>query len=418
MRKRDGQDTGPPMSGASEERSGVFRQRDFRFQWPADLSTSLAFEMETLILGWYVLVATGSVVWLTAFGALQFIGTLVAPMIGVLGDRVGHRNLLSAMRGVYLACAATLALLIAAGWLSPVAVFALTALSGLVRPSDIGVRNALIASTMPPKLLASALGVARVSMDSARAMGALAGAAIVAALGMGAGYAVVVGLYATSLCLTLAVREAPREPSARAAVSAWGELREGISYTRTTPVLMAAVWLAFLANFAAYPLSGGLLPHVARDVYGMDRTGLGTLVASFAGGALLGSLIISWGGVGRHPARTMLVASGLWFVVLLGFAQVSTAGAGMALLFVAGFVQSFCMIPMSVLLLRTAAASFRGRIMGLRMLAIYGLPVGLLLAGWGIARLGFTATATLYAGFGLLATIWIAWRWRGELRAA
>ncbi|WP_424812701.1 MFS transporter [Roseococcus sp. YIM B11640] len=406
------------MSGASEERSGVFRQRDFRFQWPADLSTSLAFEMETLILGWYVLVATGSVVWLTAFGALQFIGTLVAPMIGVLGDRVGHRNLLSAMRGVYLACAATLALLIAAGWLSPVAVFALTALSGLVRPSDIGVRNALIASTMPPKLLASALGVARVSMDSARAMGALAGAAIVAALGMGAGYAVVVGLYATSLCLTLAVREAPREPSARAAVSAWGELREGISYTRTTPVLMAAVWLAFLANFAAYPLSGGLLPHVARDVYGMDRTGLGTLVASFAGGALLGSLIISWGGVGRHPARTMLVASGLWFVVLLGFAQVSTAGAGMALLFVAGFVQSFCMIPMSVLLLRTAAASFRGRIMGLRMLAIYGLPVGLLLAGWGIARLGFTATATLYAGFGLLATIWIAWRWRGELRAA
>jgi hypothetical protein len=38
----------------------AFRIRSFRFQWSADLLTSWAFEMETLILGWYVLVATDS----------------------------------------------------------------------------------------------------------------------------------------------------------------------------------------------------------------------------------------------------------------------------------------------------------------------------------------------------------------------
>ena len=42
-----------------------FRVRSFRFQWPADLATSWAFEMETLILGWYVLTETGSVLLLT-----------------------------------------------------------------------------------------------------------------------------------------------------------------------------------------------------------------------------------------------------------------------------------------------------------------------------------------------------------------
>ena len=41
-----------------------FRVRNYRFQWPADLLTSWAFEMETLILGWYVLVETGSVLLL------------------------------------------------------------------------------------------------------------------------------------------------------------------------------------------------------------------------------------------------------------------------------------------------------------------------------------------------------------------
>src|SRR3954453_16948321 len=44
-----------------------FRIRNYRFQWPADLLTSWAFEMETLILGWYVLVETGSVLLLTLF---------------------------------------------------------------------------------------------------------------------------------------------------------------------------------------------------------------------------------------------------------------------------------------------------------------------------------------------------------------
>jgi hypothetical protein len=44
-----------------------FRTRSFRFLWPADLLTAWAMEMETLILGWYVLVETGSVVLLTSF---------------------------------------------------------------------------------------------------------------------------------------------------------------------------------------------------------------------------------------------------------------------------------------------------------------------------------------------------------------
>ena len=61
-----------------------FRVRSYRFQWPADLLTSWALEMEFLILGWYVLVETGSVVLLTLFGALQHGGTLIAPILGVV----------------------------------------------------------------------------------------------------------------------------------------------------------------------------------------------------------------------------------------------------------------------------------------------------------------------------------------------
>src|ERR1700694_2994613 len=77
-----------------------FRIRNYRFQWPADLLTSWAFEMETLVLGWYVLVETNSVVMLTLFGALLYVGTLIAPIVGVWSDRIGHRTMLSSMRAL------------------------------------------------------------------------------------------------------------------------------------------------------------------------------------------------------------------------------------------------------------------------------------------------------------------------------
>ena len=59
-----------------------------------------------LVLGWYVLVTSDSVILLTAFGALGFLGTLVSPVFGMLGDRLGRRTMLCFMRAYYAALAA------------------------------------------------------------------------------------------------------------------------------------------------------------------------------------------------------------------------------------------------------------------------------------------------------------------------
>jgi hypothetical protein len=53
--------------------------------------------------------------------------------------------------------------------------------------------------------------------------------------------------------------------------------------------------------------------------------------------------------------------------------------------------------------------------MGVRTLAIYSLPVGLLLAGLLIDRRGFPLTNTLFALVGLVVTAWIGLRWRDVL---
>jgi hypothetical protein len=73
------------------------------------------------------------------------------------------------------------------------------------------------------------------------------------------------------------------------------------------------------------------------------------------------------------------------------------------------------MISIAVILMRTASEHFRGRVMGVRMLAIYSLPIGLLAAGSLISEIGFVATASLYAATGLLLMLMIALHWRADL---
>ena len=361
--------------------------------------------METLILGWYVLVETGSVLLLSLFGALLFVGTLVAPMFGVVGDRIGHRNLLCAMRAFYTVLATALMAIALAGVLSPLVVFIIAGLMGLVRPSDLGVRGALVAHVVPAEQLIGAMGISRTTSDAARVMGALVGAGLFAEFGIGAAYVVVASLYALGLLLVLAMTKPAKLHVAAAGRDAarpshWRDLCEGLAFVWSTPLLLAGMCLAVLVNLAAFPLSGGLLPYVAREIYGIDQIGLGYLVASFAGGALLGSVAVSIRG-SMAPARTMVVAALAWFACLLLFAQMQTLWGGALTLMLSGFAQSWCMVSLAVMLLRIAGEKFSGRIMGVRMLAIYSLPVGLLAGGALIDLVGFQATSTLYAAVGI-----------------
>jgi len=289
-----------PVSGVARfAMLAPFATRSFRFQWPADLLTSWAFEMETIILAWYVLVETGSVLWLTVFGALQYLGTLIAPVYGVVGDRLGHKSLLLGMRAAYAVFAAALLTFALFGAVTPLVVLIIATLMGLVRPSDLGVRSALIAETMPANTMVSALSMSRTTTDSARVAGALAGATLFTFFGMAPAYMIIVSFYVVGVLLMLGDTTPLRHvslamtPEEAAGKSPWRDLKEGIAHTWNTPVLLALVSLAFLTNLSAFPATTGLLPYVAKNVYLVDQTGLGFLVASFAGGALIGSIVLS-----------------------------------------------------------------------------------------------------------------------------
>jgi predicted MFS family arabinose efflux permease len=309
-----------------------------------------------------------------------------------------------------------------AGALTPMIVLVLVGLMGLVRPSDLGLRAALIADTMPPEGLTGAMGMSRITSDTARIAGALTGAGLFALLGMGAAYIVIASFYALGALLTSQADSAhsksatePVVATVTGRVSAWTDLRDGVIHIWNTPSLIAIIWLVLLFNFTAFPLTNGLLPYVAREIYQVDQSGLSYLIASIALGAMLGGILMSRVGVGATLPRLMIASAVVWHLLLLVFAQMQSLPGGIVMLLIAGVFQSLTMVSLTVILVREAGQRFRGRVMGVRMMAIYSLPVGLLIAGTLIERIGFAATATLYAALGLICTVVIAARWRAHM---
>ena len=396
-----------------------FEVRSFRFQWPADLATSWAFEMEALILGWYVLSTTGSVEQMVAVASLIWLGTLLSPFFGLAGDRFGARTMLLATRGAYALCAATLALLTLSGQLQTWHVFLIATINGLMRPSDTAMRYVMVGQTIRPEILMGAIGLTRTSADSARVAGALTGTGGVALVGMGLAYAAVAALYLASFLLSVGL--AAPVPRARASAVAtrarevFTGLKQAVVYVWGRADLLGALCMAFLINLFAFPFTLGLLPYVAKEVFAMGQSGLGWLACSAAIGALAGSVAVGAGKFRPHAARAMLWAGAAWFLAILLFGQTRSVPLALALLFLSGVAQGFCIPPIEMVLLRGTSAEMRGRVMGLRVLAVWGLPLGLLASGPIIAHVGFAATALLYGSLALAATFAIGYRWRGTL---
>ena len=366
--------------------------------------------METLILGWYILVATDSPFLVGLLGALRFSGTLTAPIVGVIADRMSRKVMLIVLRTGAGISALALLILAVTDLIQPWHVFAIASISGILRPADNVLRQSLIADTVPRNLLMNASGLARTTQDTARIVGALLGATLLSRLGLGWAYVGVTIFYSLSVLMGLGISTI-RSSIPVKHVNPLTEMKQGLRYMVDSSVIQPIMFLAFLVNATAFPLTNGLLPVVARNVYQHDENGLALMVAVFAVGALVGSLLMASVVNSRRPERFMMITMVIWYVLLILLAQTDSNAIGLPLLALIGASISFCMISMSVVLMTFTKFEMRGRVMGIRMLAVYGLPMGLVIGGWLIEQYGVPATITGYAIVGLIALVFAVLKW-------
>ena len=113
----------------------------------------------------------------------------------------------------------------------------------------------------------------------------------------------------------------------------------------------------------------------------------------------------------KRLARTLIIVALVWSIDIIAFSFTSTLwAAALAWVINIATVAWWANTPRTMFQL-AAKDEMRGRVMGVRMLAVYGLPVGLVVGGWLIERYGVQAAITGFAVGGLIATGLAAIRW-------
>jgi MFS family permease len=279
--------------GGTRSAWAPLRRRWFRALWTAQFIANTGTWAQTVGAQWLMGDLGGSAlqVALVQTAATLPVFLFVVPA-GAFGDIVDRRRLLLLSQTLMLLAAAALAVLTAAGAVTPNRLLALTALlalgQALAAPSFQAVQPELVERGELPQ--AALLNGANANV--ARAVGPAVGGVLIAASGPAAAFA----LNAVSFLGVLVVLYRWPRPSTERPLGAEPirqAIRAGVRYVRSAPAFGSVLARSGLFMVFASGL-WALLPALARGPLGLGPDGYGGLLVAVGLGAVIGTAVLPW----------------------------------------------------------------------------------------------------------------------------
>ena len=344
--------------------------------------------MELIVLSWLVLGISSSPLLVGLYGALRFMGTIMSPVFGVIVDKFDRKMLLVLIRGSFALNGIVILCITFAGFLTTTAILIMAGLLGLSKTFDMVIRQSILPAVVGDKNLNNAVALSRAGGDVTQMIGPIVGGVVLAFLSVKVSYGIIVGLYLISLFCAINIGTVSVKPSA-GNLNVINNFKIGIRFIHQTPVVAGLLVLALVINLATFPIYFGLISVLAKEVFDSTSTGLGFMMGSYSFGAVLGSLIAGGRDGTGNKGRFSVGGAGLWCLAIILLALAPNFVSSLPVLFLAGLGQSLCTVAIAMMLLSLTPDNLRGRVMGLRQLAVYALPLGLLISGtiaemWGV----------------------------------
>jgi MFS family permease len=236
------------------------RHRNFALLWSASLVSNVGSWMQTVAVGALVISRTGQASWavLVAAGAFLPIG-LLSPVGGALADRVRRKPVIAVGNLVELLTATGLALLVAGGHDSPLALVGLVTVQGSVSALIGPFSQAILPDLVPRSEFLAASSLNSAQWNAGRIVGPALAGATVAAFGFGAAFLANAISFLAVVIAVLFVRLSP-PPGRQGTVLA--SLRDGLTAARGEPSCRAAIITIAVVAFVASPFIA-LVPAMA-----------------------------------------------------------------------------------------------------------------------------------------------------------
>ncbi len=372
----------------------ALRHRNYRLFWTGQLVSLIGTWMQNLAQAWLVLsLSNNDPLSLGIVSALQFLPVMLFSLLtGIVADRYPKHKLLLLTQISSMLLAAMLGLLAAFGWVQIWHIYIIAFLLGLVNAFDMPTRQAFISEMVGKKDLMNAVALNSTIFNAARVVGpalaglliglgelifksTVAGAAFAIWLNSASYIAVIAGLLSMDNTKLFHPDHQAQEGSIRK------RLKEGISYIRHTPTIMALLIIVGMLGTFGFNFNVWI-PVLAREHLGVGAEGYGLLMSGLGGGALLSSISLALSGRQPHLRRILVglicfsgfeagVALSHWYLLSL----VCMIGVGLAMIQVTAASNTMIQV--------TTPDNLRGRVMSIYMLVFVGTtPIGSFFVGW------------------------------------
>jgi MFS family permease len=386
----------------------VFRRRNFRLLWTAQLISTAGSSLTEVAAALLVYRMTGSALSVALVLAATVAPSLVVGVFaGVVVDRYDRRRVMLVADLVRAGLALAIPLLLPFGiaWLFLLVLLSSTA-AQFFEPAQAG----LLPDAAEPEELAAANAFMSVSVLTATSLGFAAAGLIAGQLPIAwAFYLDALTFVASAACLA-GIRIVPLPAAAAVAVrTVLGDLRAGVGHIARTPILVS-LFVVAVPTFLAFSFGNTLLLPFTQQALDTGEFEYGLLESINVVAAIAASLVVVRL-AGRLREGPWLVGSFVAMgVVALIFSQVSGLPAAFALFAMLGALTAPNAVARQLVLQRHTPRELMGRVSGAlfvcrNVLFLLGMAVAGVLADRLDVRLLYSALGLLLLGTGLLTLV-------------
>lgn len=392
------------------------KQPSYRWLWLGMLGSFAGMQMQMLARGWLVVdKLDGSALDLGIVTSSNGVPLLVLSLFGgVISDRFPKRNLLIVTQSCNGLIALLVAILIVTDRVQIWHMIVAAVLTGTVFAFNMPGRQSLIPELVSKDKLSNAVALNSAGMNLNRIIAPGVAGILVAIIGLGGVYFMIVGCYAFAAFTMLLVRPTRPQTPPRT-TSMLQDLKAGLRYAMNDARISSLLLLALVPLLFAHPYQA-LLPVFAKSVLGVESDGLGFLMGAVGVGAVSGTLVLASLSGARNKGLKMIALLVVFGLALILFAQSGSFYLSLPALFLVGVGSMGYNALNHTLLLTTSTPEMRGRVTSIYMMSFGIMPLGVFPMTAAADAIGPPNALTI-GGAALVVVTLLVVLWRPQIRS-
>jgi MFS family permease len=357
-----------------------FEVRNYRLYYIGQIISTSGTFMQSVAQAWLVLKLTNSATALGILSALQYIPILLFGTVGgVVADRFSKRTILYLTQSAAGLLALVLGILVATNLVTLWMVYILAFLLGWVTVFDNPARQTFVLELVGEARLRNAVTLYSTLVNLSRVIGPTLAAVLIASIGIAPCF-ILNGISYIAVVIMLALMRTSELHVTPPVTGVKGQLREGIRYVRTTPILLNTLLMLFIVGMLTYEFQVSL-PILAEFTFNSGASGYAFLSASLGLGAVVGGLAVA--SQRKYSAALLVLAAFLFGATVLIAALMPTLFLSGMLLVLAGACSIYFTSLGNTILQLSSSPQMRGRVMSFWSMAFLGsTTIGGPLVGW------------------------------------